>query len=112
MHREGTDPDNVQADDVLCDFCGDAAWAEDIPCVEGHRGSLICGRCLSAAYESTIIGSGGTPQPACTMCLERREEPMWSGKRDSAICRRCIKQSAGVLHKSEDWEWSKPTLDS
>lgn len=110
MHRDGVDPESVQIDDVLCDFCGEAAWAEDIPCVEGHQGSLICGRCLSEAYEAIVLGDGGSPRSACTMCLERRDDPMWTGKRETAaICRRCTKQSAGVLHKSKDWDWQKPT---
>ena len=28
MHREGIDDENVQPEDILCDFCGDAAWAQ------------------------------------------------------------------------------------
>ncbi|MDP6987589.1 MAG: hypothetical protein QGG74_06055 [Phycisphaerales bacterium] len=112
MHRDGTDPDNVQFDDVLCNFCGEAAWARGIPCVEGHRGSVICGACLREAYTSLVLGDGGVSHPTCTMCLEQREESMWLGNRETAaICRRCARQSAGVLHKSKDWKWRKPTPD-
>ena len=112
MHREGTDPDNVQIEDVLCDFCGQAAWAREIPCVGGHKGSLICGDCLSVAYETVAHVREGSSGETCTMCLEQRDEPTWSGTRDAAtICRRCVKQSAGALHKSKDWDWSKPTVD-
>jgi len=110
VHREGTDPNNVQIEDVLCDFCGVAAWAQDTPCVEGHQGSLICGDCLSEAYETTAHLREGSSAGKCTMCLEKRDEPDWSGTRAVAIiCRRCVKQSAGVLHKAKDWDWSKPT---
>ena len=38
MHREGIDDENVQPEDILCDFCGDAAWANGSPCVEGPPG--------------------------------------------------------------------------
>ncbi len=110
MHREGCDPDHVQPEDVLCDFCGDAAWSKGRPCVEGHRGSLICGRCLSEAYAEVVLSAQNLPPAECTLCLERRNEPAWRGSRvDAAACRRCVKQSAGVLHKSRDWEWVKPT---
>ncbi len=109
MHREGCDPDDIQPGDVLCDFCGDAAWSAGRPCVEGHRGSLICGACLDRAYRSIVLGGDTPPAAECTLCLERRDEPAWRGDRDeAAACRRCIKQSAGVLHKSRDWAWVKP----
>ncbi len=110
MHREGANPDDMAIEDVLCDFCGVAAWAKEIPCVEGHRGSLICGDCLAEAW--CAHGDGALTPPAsvpCTMCLEEREDPLWRGSRDQAcICLRCIKQAAGALHKSRDWNWVKP----
>ena len=32
-----------------CDFCR-SGWDERLAIVEWHRGSIICGRCLSVAY--------------------------------------------------------------
>ena len=108
MRREGTNPDDVQPEDVLCDFCHKAAWADDAPCVEGHHGSIICGDCLTHAFAALAQGGAGSSEP-CTMCLEVRDEYAWHGTQTEAhICRRCIKQAAGALHKSTDWDWSKP----
>lgn len=108
MRREGTNPDDVQPEDVLCDFCHKAAWADDSPCVEGHHGSVICGNCLTAAFAALSDGGAASPEP-CTMCLEIRDEQAWHGVRPEAqICRRCVKLAAGALHKSKDWDWSKP----
>ena len=110
MHREGANPENVALEDVLCDFCGEASWAAGAPCVEGHRGSLICGVCLTSAWRAVSSGSISeeTDEP-CTLCLENREDLRWRGLRVEAnACLRCVKQAAGVLHKSKDWDWVKP----
>ncbi len=104
MHREGFNPDDVQPQDVLCDFCGLAAWAQGIPCVEGHRGSLICGDCLRHALQSAECGTAGGS--TCVMCLQASEGTVWRHESQEAeICRSCIKRAAGVLRKSKDWEW-------
>ena len=110
MHRPGTNPDDVQPQDILCDFCGEAAWANEQPCVEGHHGSVICGACLTAAYASLVLESDSPVDSGakCTLCLEHRDEPSWNGDGDAVLCRRCVKQAAGALHKSKDWEWTKP----
>jgi hypothetical protein len=117
MHKPGTDPDNVQMSDVLCDFCG-VEWTEDRPMVEGHQGSVICGDCLTAAYRG-LVGNGGeserkaaeTSGVRCTMCLERRDEPMWrNSTHEASICLRCAKRSSGLLHKDPDWDWRKPEM--
>ena len=55
MQRPGVDPDNVQMSDILCDFCR-AEWVETLPMVEGHKGSTICGGCLSEAYLALVQG--------------------------------------------------------
>ena len=39
--------------DFLCDFCR-REWTEDSPMVEGHHGSLVCGRCLTVAYIEVV----------------------------------------------------------
>lgn len=109
MHRDGTDPENVQLEDILCDFCGVAAWAIGNPCVEGHRGSVICGKCLTVAYVSIVSCEVDEQEESCVMCLEKRSTAMWKGLREEAtVCRRCVKQSAGILQKSPEYEWSKP----
>jgi hypothetical protein len=110
MHRKGFNPDHVQPEDILCDFCSRAAWVQDIPCVEGHRGSLICGDCLRMAVqslESDAPPMGTCDQETCVLCLRTPDAPMWQGSREAAAaCVKCIKQAAGVLRKSKDWDWT------
>lgn len=111
MHRPGADPTDMRAEDFLCDFCGHH-WAEDRPMIEGHRGSLVCGRCLSVAYAAVVhAGAGGAVDgPACTMCLETRPEAHWdSPLRDKArICRRCIELAARQLQRDRGSGWRIP----
>ena len=112
MHREGIDDENVQPEDILCDFCGDAAWANGSPCVEGHQGSIVCGSCLTRAFTDLMLAKIEAQSDAkCRMCLEDRDDPFWFGTIEpiAPICKRCVKQSAGVLTKSKHWDWSKPT---
>lgn len=96
-----------------CDYCR-TQWDEKRPMVEGHRGSLICGSCLSIAYTELVhLTSGCVPdrKDACLLCLENgRDELHWASPIDETViaCRRCIKQSAGVLHKDPDSPWKKP----
>jgi len=120
MRKPGTDENNVQMSDVLCDFCH-REWTEDIPMIEGHHGSCICGRCLTVAYSEVVVNqANAAPEDfACTLCLEgpedreamdRPSEHGWQSPMypDAAVCRRCIKQGAGALHKDKDTAWSKP----
>ncbi len=112
MHREGINPENVQPEDILCDFCGEAAWANEQPCVEGHQGSVVCGNCLATAFRAVVLdGNAQGSAEKCRMCLEHREDPVWLGSVEpiAPICKRCIKQSAGVLPKSKPWDWVTPT---
>lgn len=96
-----------------CDFCL-AAWDGALPMVEGHRGSIVCGRCLSVAYAELVHLRSGRPcQPGevCVLCLEEgRPETHWESPSRAGVlaCRRCVKQSAGVLHKDRDTAWTKP----
>lgn len=112
MHRPGTDPEHVEMTDVLCDFCR-TPWREDLPVVEGHQGSVICGTCLTVAYRSLVLLKAGTAPEGykCTLCLEHREEPGWQSPayEEACICSRCTRQAAGVLVKDKDYGWSKPT---
>lgn len=113
MHREGADPENMSPEDFLCDFCG-RPWAEDRPFVEGHRGSCVCGMCLTLAYAAlTRHESGELPRDGefCTLCLEpKTAESHWRSPvfNNKLICTRCAKQSAGVLHKDSEVSWHKP----
>ncbi len=94
-----------------CDFCH-SPWAEDRPMVEGHQGSLICSRCLSAAYVEVVHMAGGVKRlgAKCVMCLEERQEPQWQSPlvETAFICKRCVKQSTGTLEHDEESGWKRP----
>ena len=105
--------------DVLCDFCH-REWTEQVPMIEGHHGSCVCGRCLTLAYAAVVLDGAGTA-PAeyrCPMCLEERgdrealgrgDEPGWqSPLYEVSLCRRCIKLAVGSLEKDKDFGWQKP----
>jgi hypothetical protein len=113
MHREGFDPNDMTAEDFLCDFCHQP-WSEDRPFVEGHRGSCICGRCLTLAFADLAIHFV-SDQPrdgeACTLCLEPKPDTAhWRSPafEDTIACVNCVKRAAGVLHKDPDTPWTKP----
>jgi hypothetical protein len=112
MHRDGSNPGGMQPADFICDFCL-AAWDGSFPMVEGHRGSLICGRCLSVAYTDMVLGDAPEqgPEQTCVMCLEAKAEGMWQSplREEAHVCRTCVNRSAGRLHKDPDWTWRKPT---
>ena len=112
MHRPGTDPENMTPADFLCDFCG-KAWDGASPVVEGHRGSLICGDCVTASYRVVILNKGATAPDGfqCRLCLENRSDAGWASptQPDAAACKRCISQAAGVLSKDKDYGWKRPT---
>lgn len=95
----------------VCDFCR-RHWEEDRPMVEGHRGALICARCLTPAYVELVHHSGGEAARGrhCTMCLEDRDQGEWESPMfpEARICLRCVKQAAGVLARDPDSGWKKP----
>jgi hypothetical protein len=111
MRKPGTDEENVQMSDVLCDFCH-SEWTEDMPLIEGHHGSCVCGRCLTVAYAEVVLhdANSGPSGYKCTLCLEERADPAWQSPAypEAVICRRCIKLAAGALHKDKDFNWRKP----
>ena len=120
MFKPGTDENNVQMSDVLCDFCH-REWTEDMPFIEGHRGRTICGNCLALGYAEAVNGKRGTAPSGytCTMCreneddravLDRTGERGWQSEiHEAAICLRCIERAAGTLHNDPDYDWRKPT---
>jgi hypothetical protein len=120
MRKPGTDENNVQMSDVQCDYC-QREWTEDVPMVEGHRGSCICGRCLTLAYSEVVVDDSGSAADgyACRLCretgqdreaLSRGDEHGWASPMEPevCICRRCIKQAAGALVKDPGSGWKKP----
>lgn len=111
MQREGADKTDMRVSDFICDFSL-KEWDGEFPLVEGHQGSLISGDCLTIAYTQVVLnGTNSAPEGyTCTMCLEQRDDPAWQSpmNEEAVICKRCIKQGAGRLHKDPDWDWSKP----
>ncbi|MGQ0628645.1 MAG: ClpX C4-type zinc finger protein [Phycisphaerales bacterium] len=106
------DPNATGNEFFRCDFCL-APWAEDRPMVEGHQGSLICARCLTACYTEVVVLGGGAEHTAakCAMCLESRPEAKWQSPlaSESHVCRRCIRQSTVMLERDEESGWRRPT---
>ena len=113
MHRQGADPRNMQPADFLCDFCL-RPWDGSFPLVEGHKGSLICGRCLTVAFTELATAPEPTSKThTCTLCLAEQSAPGWqSPATDAWICRTCTKRSAGYLHNDPDWDWKKPATSN
>jgi len=103
MRKPGTDPNNVEMSDVLCDFCH-AEWVEEVPVIEGHQGSIICGKCLTVAFTSVVLNGENTGKPGykCPMCLEERPDIAWESPLhpEATICKRCINKESG---------WKRPT---
>jgi hypothetical protein len=120
MRKHGTDESNVQMSDVLCDFCH-REWTGDVPMIEGHQGSCLCGRCLTVAYTEVVV-NGHDAAPAsykCPMCLEDEQDREALGRggesgwrspvhEDAVICRRCLELAARSLEKDRDSGWKKP----
>lgn len=112
MHRPGSDPENMAAEDFLCDFC-ERCYSPDRPMMEGHRGSLICGPCLSASFVSLWYANEGEPAPAkdvCLMCLAENGDPIWRSplRAEKFICKRCSKQSVVMLERDKEAGWKRP----
>jgi len=125
MRNPAADPQNLQMTDFWCYFCR-RPWTEDVPMIEGHQGSLICGRCLALAYADLALHNApsipaatdapGAPRgvdesrPKCLMCLEHRRDPLWrSPAHETLVCLRCVKQGATALEKDPDYGWKRPT---
>ena len=125
MRKEGCDEENLQPTDFLCDYCGNT-WSDDRPMVEGHRGSLVCAKCLSLAYGLLWLSApkwdGKAPPPPppadqtmpegalCRMCLEHREEPCWQSPMEESawLCKRCAKQSVVMLERDPELKYERP----
>lgn len=101
-----------------CDFCRavyadyDSQTFAESPMIEGHQGSLICLKCLSAAYTDLVLAGGGTEHQGkkCTMCLEERKQVEWESPLhpEARVCLRCLKQAATALEKDPESGWKRP----
>lgn len=113
MHRADCDPENMTAEDFLCDFCLNH-WREDRHMVEGHRGNLICSQCLAIGYREVILdetGADAPPGATCSLCLAEKKGGHWrSPLRDEPVlaCRACLARSATLLEKDPESNWSRP----
>ncbi|MEK6703565.1 MAG: hypothetical protein AABZ53_14990 [Planctomycetota bacterium] len=110
MRKPGTAEDNAQMSDFLCDFCG-CEWTEELPMIEGHKGSLICGACLREACRRVVVLGENSAEEgySCTLCLLTKAEPAWLSKATGAVvCHWCIDRSATMLAKDKDMGWTKP----
>ena len=106
------DQDAQGSEFFKCDFCL-SPWAEDRPMVEGHRGSLICAKCLTLAWTEVITNSTGVhlpPEITCTLCLEPRTDLCWHSpaRAEAYACRRCVNQSGRILAKDKESGWKIP----
>lgn len=110
MRKPGIDEANAQMSDFLCDFCG-SEWTEELPMVEGHKGSIICGACLREAYRRIVVQGASLAEEgySCTLCLLTKPEPAWVSASGAVACRWCIEKSASMLVKDSDSGWQAPT---
>jgi hypothetical protein len=98
---------------ISCDFCG-TDWDEQIPMIEGHRGSVLCLDCLKQAHEKA---QPQDPLFSCVMCLREglpadvarwaHPEPLPTANRSAFICIDCINQAAGTFSKDPDVDWKR-----
>jgi hypothetical protein len=110
MHQ--TDPNGILIASS-CDFCS-KVWdpaGEEIM-IEGHKGSLLCLKCLSAAYAAVVLHKTGDEHKGkmCVMCLEERSQPQWESpvNEGKLVCLRCMKQAATALEKDPETGWTRP----
>ena len=113
MQRAGTNPENVQMSDILCDFCL-APWTEEALFIEGHQGSVICGKCLGIASmevqeDAELLIPTGIK---CTMCLEDRMKDIagWQSpvNEKAWVCKGCVELAAETIEKDPDTDWHRP----
>jgi len=96
-----------------CDFCC-RAWAEELPMVEGHRGSLICAECLTAGY--VAVHSPGAKvmgdQGSCALCLQYKSTPAFESPTVPGCwaCQECLVRSAILLERDNEVSWSRPVI--
>lgn len=97
MYKQGTDPDNVQPQDILCDFCH-TPWDGTSMMIEGHRGSCICSVCLERAAAALLHDEATDTPDTCILCLREARAATWrhpdrTQPGDAAACRGCVRRS-------------------
>ena len=111
MFKDGANPEEIEMSDVLCDYCH-GHWREEIPMIEGHQGSCICGKCLKMAWSQVVVNrmNDSDDEWTCRMCLEKRDEPCYQSpvQSDAFICRRCIRMGAHALRTENAEGWDPP----
>ena len=100
---------------IACDFCG-TDWDDQLPMIEGHRGSVICLPCLQQAIDATAPAASAF---TCTLCLQdldaadRRWQPAGpGGSPDAAICQACIEQATRAFDRDPDVDFHAPRSDA
>ncbi|MHC4977374.1 MAG: hypothetical protein ACYTF7_12360 [Planctomycetota bacterium] len=104
------DPNAQGTEFFKCDYCH-ASWEESNPMVEGHRGSLLCAKCIRVAYTQLVSNEAPDLESteSCAMCLEARNQPIWvSPATDAHACLRCVKLGARALESDDDTDWQRP----
>lgn len=101
------DPTCEGNDFFKCDYCHQS-WADDRPMIEGHKGSLLCTKCLTMAC---VDVSEPAASYRCVMCIREGldlqcwQSPMYDGV---FLCRDCIQQAVRVFGKDPDVDWNVP----
>jgi hypothetical protein len=116
-------PNNMQRTEdggivISCDYCG-TDWDEQLPMIEGHRGSVLCLECLKCALDNARPADDTID---CALCLSaspagtkhwRHPDPKPSDglNPDAILCWDCIRLAAKGYHKDPDidfrWDSSK-----
>jgi len=103
---------------ISCDFCG-TDWDEELPMIEGHKGSVLCLACLKRALDEAKPADEpftGTlclsEKPAGARCWLHPAAIASPGLNpDAPLCWDCIRLAAKGFHKDPDvdfrWDSSK-----
>ncbi len=104
-----TTPDGIV---IACDFTG-IDWDEQIPMIEGHRGSVLSLQALAMAVE----GAGEAAENfECVMCKRayeagekswRHPDPPENANPHAVICWDCIQQADRGFARDPDTPWER-----
>ena len=86
---------------ISCDFCH-TDWDQNLPMIEGHRGSVICLACFQQALDHASVSED---EFHCTLCQQTLPGSVrhWSSPTTSAaVCWPDIRQAAKAFHKDKD----------
>lgn len=97
---------------ISCDFTG-TDWDEELPMIEGHKGSVLSLGALAMAVEQAAPAK---EQFECTMCLRthqpltkawRHADPPPNANPKAVICWDCIQQADRSFAQDPDTEWTR-----